>query len=67
MNASEDVVLSVARRYLSRSEVEKLAGLLQLRNHKNASVRVAANQELMVILSELDRLANPPRSPLRAV
>ena len=53
MNPSEEATLNTARSVLSPVEVEKLAGLIHLRHHASAHVRISANIELIPLLSKL--------------
>lgn len=53
MNQAESATLDKARGLLTREEVERLSGLVHLRHHASATVRIAANMELMPILFDL--------------
>ena len=59
VNEAELATLHKARELLSPVEIEKLAGLIHLRHSTHALVRIAANMELMPILTDLRaRLSN---------
>ena len=53
MSEAEQATLDKARELLSPVVIAKLAGLIHLRHHASATVRIAANMELMPILTDL--------------
>jgi hypothetical protein len=53
MNPSEEATLNTARSVLTREEVETLAGLIHLRHHASAHVRITANIALIPILAKI--------------
>lgn len=55
MTSSEIDILCISRHYFDTGEVEKFAGLLHLRHHRRQTVRIAANEELIEMLDELNR------------
>jgi hypothetical protein len=53
MNSAETATLNTARSVLTREEVETLAGLIHLRHHASAHVRISANLALIPILAKI--------------